>query len=397
VHVVVITSLFPNPLDRCSGVFVLEMLRHYPKDVTVSVISLTPSWRTRLTRERLSKDAESITASVKAIDRVAHVPYFAMPRFLMPLSWPVLFKSVERASLELFQDEPPQLVHGHFLLPSGLLAAHMAKKWGIPSVCTCHGSDVNILAQRPYMKPWVRRALSELSAVIVVSNALGDRLRHTQPTKSGIPIHVIRNGYSPNLVSRQDTMEAGNLVPEICWGHDKVLLYVGRLTRIKRLDVLVKAFALMSRVRDDARLVIVGDGPERAKIERLAQSLDLREKVTMTGEQPNRLAVALMAESDMLVLSSDNEGTPVVIIEALSVGTPVISTNVGGIPEVVDEGCGILVSRRSAELLAQAMLAGLACTWDANRIRSSVSHLSWTAVAAETVGVYHTLCCRDVV
>jgi glycosyltransferase involved in cell wall biosynthesis len=130
---------------------------------------------------------------------------------------------------------------------------------------------------------------------------------------------------------------------------------VGRLEAQKSYDLLLHAFSRVVRHCPDARLVIVGDGSERARLEALIRELGLVSQVTLAGYRLG--ASSLMREFDIVASSSRYEGMPLVLIEAMSVGRPVVATAVGGVREVVvDDVTGILVPAGDPELLADRLL-----------------------------------------
>lgn len=141
--------------------------------------------------------------------------------------------------------------------------------------------------------------------------------------------------------------------------HHVVFGYVGRFVPIKDLETLVRAFALMAGQFADARLMLVGDGPLRSATERLVSGLNLGDRVRFTGWV--RDVRAAYGALDVAVLSSINEGTPLVLIEAMAAGRPVIATAVGGVGDIVSRGrTGLLVPPRDVQALSDAMarLAG---------------------------------------
>jgi glycosyltransferase involved in cell wall biosynthesis len=132
---------------------------------------------------------------------------------------------------------------------------------------------------------------------------------------------------------------------------DEVLVtFVGRLVAIKRVDVLLRAFASLRDTKPPLRLAIVGDGELRDELERLTAELELGERVRFVGYWTDMAEIA--AATDVAVLSSDNEGTPVSLIEAAAAGVPAVATAVGGVPDVVAPQIGILVPAGDAEALA---------------------------------------------
>jgi glycosyltransferase involved in cell wall biosynthesis len=134
-----------------------------------------------------------------------------------------------------------------------------------------------------------------------------------------------------------------------------LLTFVGRLVPIKRVDVLLRAFARARESGAPVRLGVVGDGDLRPELEALASELGVRDRVWFAGYRGAMLPVA--AASDVAVLSSDNEGTPVSLIEAAAAGTPAVSTKVGGVADVVRDDTGLLAPAGDFESLGRVIAA----------------------------------------
>jgi len=141
---------------------------------------------------------------------------------------------------------------------------------------------------------------------------------------------------------------------ELGLGEDELLLaFVGRFAPIKRLDLLLEAFARARGTEPRLRLAVVGDGGERAGLERRAGELGVAADVRFLGYRRDLRPV--FAAADLAVLSSDNEGTPVSLIEAAAAGLPAVATDVGGVSEVVNEDTGILVPPNDPQALSDAI------------------------------------------
>jgi glycosyltransferase involved in cell wall biosynthesis len=115
---------------------------------------------------------------------------------------------------------------------------------------------------------------------------------------------------------------------------EQFLLFVGSLVKVKNVDGLIKA---LSNLRTNFKLVIVGEGPERPKIEKLAKGLGLKDKVILLGQKPHKETLGIMNSCDVFLLPSKSEVFPNTILEALALGKPVIATKIGGIPEIKSE------------------------------------------------------------
>jgi glycosyltransferase involved in cell wall biosynthesis len=133
------------------------------------------------------------------------------------------------------------------------------------------------------------------------------------------------------------------------------VLFVGRLTRAKNVDVLLSAFAAVRRRRQRLRLVIVGDGPERARLEAQARTLGVEADVTFSGGVSFDRVIEHYEDSDVLVLASDTEGWPKAITEAMAFGLVCIGSDCGLVPRILGGGRGIVVPPRDAAALAESL------------------------------------------
>jgi glycosyltransferase involved in cell wall biosynthesis len=134
---------------------------------------------------------------------------------------------------------------------------------------------------------------------------------------------------------------------------DVLVTFVGRLVPIKRVDVLLRAFAEAVGREPRLRLAVVGDGELRRELEQLARSLGLTESVAFLGYREDLEDIA--AAADVAALTSDNEGTPVSLIEAAAAGLPLVATDAGGVAEVVPDGCGFVVARGDHRAVGDAL------------------------------------------
>lgn len=231
-------------------------------------------------------------------------------------------------------------------------------------VTTLHGWIGNSLRQRAFIA-LDRRLASGFDAVIVVSEAMRAGLAAAiDPAR----LHLVHNGIVLDRYVR--TGRRGALRELV--GRDvagPVLSSIGRLSAEKGHLDLVEALGILSRRGHQVSLVLVGDGPERPRLEARIRDLGLGDRVHLTGylDQPQRV----LEETDLAVLPSHTEGLPNAALEAMAMGVPVLATRVGGTPEVVTDGVsGRLVDARSPQALADG-------------IDDFLSHRdSWQALAA---------------
>jgi len=169
----------------------------------------------------------------------------------------------------------------------------------------------------------------------------------------------------------------------------ETILYVGNVIESKGVIDLMAAFLDLAAARPEARLAVIGDGEAVGDLKAQAAAAGHADRVLMPGRRKSTEVAAWMRAADLLCLPSHSEGCPNAIVEALACGRPVVATNVGGIPELVDEECGILVPAHDPAGLRQALEAALKRQWDRAKI-AAAHRRGWDVVALET----YKVCCR---
>jgi glycosyltransferase involved in cell wall biosynthesis len=256
----------------------------------------------------------------------------------------------------------PDIVHTHTAKAGmlGRLAAVLAGGARPVIVHTYHGHVLegyfDPLRTATY-RAMERRLGGVSDALIGVSTATVDDL-----VRLGIAprskFRVIPVGLELDPFLRLESSDGARFRGEAGVRNDELLLtFVGRLVPIKRVEVLLRALARARARGAPVRLAVVGGGPLRSDLERLARELGVAEVARFMGYRSDMVSVA--AASDLAILCSANEGTPVSLIEAGAAGRPAVATAVGGVPDVVTGETGILVPEGDAEAVARA-IAGLA-------------------------------------
>jgi glycosyltransferase involved in cell wall biosynthesis len=250
-----------------------------------------------------------------------------------------------RAAFEEFAPDILQThaVKSHFLMRLSGLAKRR------PWVAFHHGYTTPDLKMRFYnqLDRWSLRAPAR---IVTVSRAFQQQLRDTGV--AGDRITVLHNAIDPDWMDGALDREAARSRLGID-KEERVIATVGRLSSEKAHVDLIRAVARFDRDMP-VRLVIAGEGPERSSIEQLARELGISERVTLAGFLADPRPV--YAAADVIALSSLSEGSPNALLEAMAAGVPVVSTAVGGIPEIVtDAETALLVAPRSPEALAAAI------------------------------------------
>lgn len=249
-----------------------------------------------------------------------------------------------RAVRAILQDTAPDVLHTHGYRPD-VLAAPQARREGVATVTTVHGFSGGSMKNRLY--EWLqRRAFRTFDGVVAVSARLGEELVGT-----GVPADIVSSvpnawslpGAPLSRYAARQRLQLPQDVPVIGW--------VGRMNQAKAPDVMLEAFASV----EDSRplLSLVGDGPLRPSLELRVGREAAGSRVRWHGEvsQAGRLLPAF----DALAITSRTEGTPMVLLEAMAAGVPIVTTAVGGIPAVVSSSEAVLVEPGDAQGIARAL------------------------------------------
>ena len=256
----------------------------------------------------------------------------------------------ERAAVaDLCRRLRPDVVHTHGYRPDVLHGSGLQRR-GLPVVTTVHGFTGGGWKNRFY--EWLQvRAFRRYDAVVVVSRPLVDRM-----ARAGVPrarIHAIPNAWRPGA----PPLERAAARAELAIPRDHFVVgWVGRLSREKGADVLVRA---LPHLRDVPLSVsVLGTGAEQVGLQARASRLGLDQRIRWHGAVPD--AGRIFPAFDAFVLSSRTEGTPVVLLEAMAAGVPVVTTQVGGVPDVVSPAEAVLVRSDDPDGLA----AGIRAVYD---------------------------------
>src|SRR5271167_2177872 len=271
---------------------------------------------------------------------VTSYPLFDHPPYTLALATKML-EVAEQASLDL--------LHVHYAIPhsvSALLARMMAQPKKLPFITTLHGTDITLVGSDRSYLPITRFSIEQSDGVTAISSYLRDRTLKEFEIKR--PIEVIPNFVNCDLYKRCNDVEA-----RAKWAPngEPILMHLSNFRPVKRITDVVEIFA---RVREKmpAKLVLIGDGPDRGAAEYIVRKKRLTKDVLFLGKQDRvheKLGLA-----DLFLLPSDEESFGLAALEAMACEVPVVATNVGGLPEVVTHGVdGYLVAPRDVAAAAK--------------------------------------------
>ncbi|MBB4844137.1 glycosyltransferase involved in cell wall biosynthesis [Paucibacter oligotrophus] len=319
---------------------------------------------------------------------VLHPRYGLLPKIGMSLAPLGLYLGAKAAVQQLLDEGFDfDVIDAHYYYPDGVAAAMLARHFNKPLTITARGTDLNLIPEYTLPRKMMQWAARRAQASIGVCSALVDVLRGWQiPAER---LHVMRNGVD---LQRFRPVPQARVREELGLQGSPLLMSVGYLIERKGHHLAIEALARLLPRYPDARLVIVGEGPERKNLQSLAEQLGVAQHLSMPGAQPNAELYRWYSAADIFILASSREGWANVLLEAMACGTPVVASDIWGTPEVVSEPvAGRLVGQRSGQAFAHELEQLLAAMPDRAEVRRFAEGFSWAATTQAQLDLFGRL------
>jgi glycosyltransferase involved in cell wall biosynthesis len=389
-RVLAINSLFPNAMQPYWGIFnacALEYLSSMANVQVVAPVKWFPGLGLASAHERkLSKipakcDHHGIP--------VTHPRYFRTPGFGRQWHGWMYYASLKKHLIKTIEEFRPDVLLASWAHPDGYAVQRLGKELGIPVAVKCLGSDIHQLLNDK-RKDQVLEALAKCDLVISVSESLRDLIARHGVDRS--KIQVVYNGVDREVFRPMPRGDARRLLKLPQYG--KLLLCVAALVPIKRHGDLLQAFRdVIHKHKLEAQLVLVGEGPLRQELTNLTRRLNISEHVKFAGSCKHDQIPLWVNASDVVCLTSGNEGLPNALVEALACGRPVVATNVGGVSELIEsDEYGRLVRMGDVTAIAQALCDVLGRPWDIHTLSACPKVISWNQSSAQLLESLCTIC-----
>ena len=263
------------------------------------------------------------------------------------------------------------LLHVHYAIPhsvSAVLARQMlqtqplsARSRYLPIITTLHGTDITLVGLDPSYLPITRFGIEQSDGVTAISAHLRERTETAFSTRN--PIEVICNFVNCDVYVR-DPEKVAALRPLYAAAEERLLVHLSNFRPVKRVQDAVEVFARVAR-EIPARLMLIGDGPDRSLAEHLARQYRVQDRIHFLGKQDN--VSELLPLADLMLMPSEMESFGLAALEAMACSLPTIGTRVGGVPELIEDGVnGCLFAVGDVNGMTQAALALLR---DTERLR----------------------------
>jgi N-acetyl-alpha-D-glucosaminyl L-malate synthase BshA len=303
---------------------------------------------------------------------VTDYPLFQYPPYSLALS---------SRMAEVARTANLDLLHVHYAIPhsiSAWLASQMVEERRLPVVTTLHGTDVTLVGMDPSYLPITRFSIEKSDGVTAISEHLRSRTHDVLGVKR--EISVIYNSVNCDLYrpQRDPELRARYALPD-----ERILIHLSNFRPVKRVLDCVRAFAkIVPQVA--ARLLMVGDGPDRAAAEMLARELGVEDRVVFLGKQVR--VAHLLPIADVMLVPSEMESFGLAALEAMACGVPAVASCVGGLPEVVTDGeDGFLVPVGDTDAVAAAALRLLEDGALYSRVAAAARRTAETRFSASTI------------
>jgi teichuronic acid biosynthesis glycosyltransferase TuaC len=386
-RVLTVSSVFPNAVQPVFGTFVLERARALSRIAhtrVVAPVAWFPEWIPCAPYRWRRHTGIPPLAEVDGI-RVFHPRRLVIPRVARASNARSYARALKIAVRAALAEAPIDVIDAHFVWPDGYAAVEVGAEFGIPVCITGHGSDLTYAPAFRVVGEQSRTALRNASRVITVSRslaAIAEELGARPDRLAVVPNGVDLQMFHP-LGDRSATRHRFGVPNQA-----KLIVGVGALVQHKGFDAAVRALAKLERSGSSTGplLVLVGDGPERGRLQRIAQSLGVSDRLRMVGSRTHAEVALWMGIADALVLPSHREGWPTVLFESWACGTPIVAAPVHGVPEAFDRaGLGILLQDRDPHTIAAALGSALDKRWDAEPMWNHAAQHTWSHVADRTL------------
>ncbi len=377
------STLFPNAARPNHGVFVENRLRHLVASgaATSTVIAPVPWFPSAAPRfGDWGRHARAPRAEERNGLAVLHPRYPVLPRIGMTLAPWLLFRALLPVLRAMHARDPVDAIDAHYLYPDGVAAVWLGRQLGVPVVVTARGTDVTLIPRYALPRRLIRGAIRDAAALIAVSAALKQGLVELGATPEKVT--VLRNGVDTTLFRPPVDREAARRTLGLS---KPTLLSVGLLIERKGHHHTIAAM----RQLPEFELLIVGEGPEQARLAGLVERYGLGETVRLLGPRPHGDLPLLYGAADALVLASSREGWANVLLEAMACGTPVVASNIPGNPEVVRQAAaGVIAAANTPDGFAAAVRRLFAAPPTRAATRAYAEQFGWEETTAGQLAVF---------
>lgn len=320
--------------------------------------------------------------------KIYHPRYIVTPKVGMTLYGLFMFLGTYKTVKKIMKNWPFDVIDAHYVYPDGFAAILLGKILKKPVIISARGTDINHYPSLMLIRSLIKWVICESKNIISVCQSLADVMILLGASKNKVA--VIPNGIDPSIFHNIDYKKARQKLKLPV--DQKILLSVGSLIERKGFHLLITAINKIKINNSlNFKFYIIGEGKNERKLNNMIKKYELYDDVCLIGSIPNRDLNLWYNAANLFILGSSREGWPNVVNEALACGTPVVATNVDGIPDIItSDKLGIVVERDVDQFVSSITLA-FEKEWDYDYIYRIGQKRTWENVAREVYSTFSSL------
>ena len=341
-----LASWYPGEYEHTNGVFVQRHARAVAYYINLDVIHVAQAGADVFTKMNTTIIKEGGLTEYNYSFYYKPIGISIINKILYNIRYLAFYKRILKQYIK--DNGKPDIVHVHAPMKAGILAVWMKEKFGIPFIVTEHSSMYdptavdNYYKRSGYFRSNTAKVYSEALKVTCVSDTIGQMIKRIFKLTQ---VEVIHNVVNTNLF--YPVIDQNVEVKPFVWVH------VSSMYKLKNVDGIIEAFSKLNDTNTNWQLRLIG--PLNNSVKKIIDDVGLSNKIQLIGELPYKLVANEMRASNALIMFSKHENFPCVIAEALCCGIPVLSSDVGGIHEAINQDNGILVPSENVEVLAHSI------------------------------------------
>jgi teichuronic acid biosynthesis glycosyltransferase TuaC len=387
-RILTVTTLYPKAAKPQHGVFIENRLRQLltSGEVSARVLAPVPYFPFRGKRfGRYAAFGRAPLSETRFGIEIDHPRYLTIPKLGMTAAPLLLYASARLAVMRTLQaGQVFDLIDAHYFYPDGVAAVMLGRAFGLPVTVTARGTDINVIPDHVMPRRMIRWAAEHADGLITVSSALAAKLSELGIGRSRIT--VLRNGIDETLFRLTAPFGIRDRDPP-----SPLAVSVGNLVPLKGHDLAISTLPQIPALN----LWIVGEGPERSRLEALARNLGVARRVSFLGVVAHERMPEVYSAADVLILASEREGWPNVLLEAMACGARVVATNVSDVPSIITgPAAGAWVRDRSLPVLVHALREVLAASISREQTRAHALNFTWHATTQGQIDLFRSILAR---
>lgn len=351
-----------DPLGATGNTW-LEFFQEISKSADITVIAPKIGYEDDVRKENIRVIRIAPSRPPMSLENMIKSRHFLIP--------PLTLYNMYKKSNEIINKEDFDIIHSFWAIPSGLIGASL--DFDGKTILTCLGSDINVWGNKLLLKQMISYTLRNTDDCMCVSKEMCKRAEE---------LGAKNVEYIPTPIN----LSKFKIYPE--YSEPYSIVFVGRLTEKKGIYVLADALKLVKKDISDIKLYVCGDGPENYRFSEYLKKNELEKNVKLCGYVDRESVVDIIRRCKAFVLPSFAEGTPSSILEAMAIGRPIVTTDIGDLKDLINSDIGVICQKGDPIQLARSIITVLKKEYDSARIREHVERFDLENIVKSYLEIY---------